>query len=322
MIVDRYRDDQATAWNAFVRNSRHGLFLFERGYMDYHRDRFTDHSLIVRDGPEIVALLPAHEQDRRLISHGGLSYGGLITGPEIKLPGVLHAFEAIMTYARDNAFESIDYKAIPSIYSAVPADEDRYALFLLGAKLTRRDVLSVVAREQPLPFQNRRERSIRRGIGAGITVVEEQSLAEFWALLGETLQERFGATPVHTLAEMELLRERFPRNIRLFSARGAAMLAGTLVFESGRVAHCQYIASSPEGRAAGALDVLFDHLLRRELAHKPYFDFGSSHEMAGRKVNQGLIDQKEGFGARSVACEQHRIDVSTFVPGTLTGALR
>ena len=97
-------------------------------------------------------------------------------------------------------------------------------------------------------------------------------------------------------------------------------LAGVVVYQSER-AHCQYIAASPDGRAMGALDLLFDHLLNDEYPDM-FFDFGSSHEGGGRTINRGLIEQKEGFGARSVVHEHYLIDLTTYRPGTLTGALR
>ena len=35
--IERYTDAQAGEWNAFVRSSKNGTFLFGRGYMDYLR---------------------------------------------------------------------------------------------------------------------------------------------------------------------------------------------------------------------------------------------------------------------------------------------
>ncbi|MDY3554279.1 GNAT family N-acetyltransferase [Gemmata sp. JC717] len=324
MIVTRYTPDDAPAWDAFVRASRNGTFLLCRGYMDYHRDRFADHSLLVRD-PEgaLAAVLPAHAAGDRLVSHGGLSYGGFVIGPGMKTPAMLGAFEAVAAYLRGQGFVTFDYKTIPHIYHRQPAEEDRYALFLTGAGLLRRDVLSVVPRGDRLPYQTRRARGIKKAQKAGAAVAEAGACGPYWELLAATLAERFGAEPVHTLAEIELLRARFPRNIRLFTAAaGGELLAGVLVYESERVAHCQYIAASPAGRACAALDLLFDHLLGTVYAEHPYFDFGGSHEDAGRAVNAGLIDQKEGFGARAVAHEQYRIDLTAVRPGALTGAAR
>ena len=34
-------------WDTFVQESKNGTFLFVRDYMDYHRDRFQDCSLLV-----------------------------------------------------------------------------------------------------------------------------------------------------------------------------------------------------------------------------------------------------------------------------------
>src|SRR4249919_1536085 len=79
--VERYRDADASEWNAFIAASRNGTFLFDRGYMDYHRDRFPDHSVLVRDTGELLAVLPAHASDNRIASHDGLSFGGLVIGP-------------------------------------------------------------------------------------------------------------------------------------------------------------------------------------------------------------------------------------------------
>ena len=82
--IVRYTPDRQAEWDAFVRSSRTGTFLIERGYMDYHAHRFPDCSLMFyRDG-KLVALLPAYwvESERTVYSHQGLTYGGLIVGDE------------------------------------------------------------------------------------------------------------------------------------------------------------------------------------------------------------------------------------------------
>jgi hypothetical protein len=238
------------------------------------------------------------------------------------LPTMLRVVEAVANDLANAGFRSWVYKTIPAVYHKHPAEEDRYALFLMNAATTRRDVLSVVPVGSRLPYQGRRDRGIKKARAAGVTVQEDSDVAGYWELLSETLSERFTAAPVHTLDEMTRLRERFPGNIRLFTARRASLLAGVVIYESDRVAHCQYIAASPDGRAVGALDLLFDHLLNVVYRDHPYFDFGSSHEAAGRAVNLGLIDQKEGFGARSVVHDHFEVDLTVPRPGPLTGARR
>ena len=44
--IRRYTEADKAAWDAFVAQSKNGTFLFFRDYMDYHRDRFDDHSLM------------------------------------------------------------------------------------------------------------------------------------------------------------------------------------------------------------------------------------------------------------------------------------
>lgn len=332
MIVERYRDTDVATWDAFVRASRNGTFLFERGYMDYHRDRFADHSLIVRDAEgNIIAVLPAHVEVvasgsavQGIASHKGLSYGGVLIGPAVKTPQFLRALEAILMNLRDTDFTTLDYKTIPHIYHRYPSEDDCYAMFLLDAELTRRDILSVVDRADRLPYQQRRIRGIKKARAASIRVQVETDFGAFWPLLSATLAERFRAEPVHSLEEIQLLRQRFSENIQLFTARSASgeLLAGVVLYVSARVAHAQYIAASPAGRDVCALDLLFDHLLNDESLKARYFDFGSSHEHARRVINTGLIDQKEGFGARSITHDHYRIDLTKIREGILTGALR
>lgn len=40
--VRRYDDSRAAEWDDFVEQAKNSTFLFCRGYMDYHRDRFSD----------------------------------------------------------------------------------------------------------------------------------------------------------------------------------------------------------------------------------------------------------------------------------------
>jgi hypothetical protein len=129
-------------------------------------------------------------------------------------------------------------------------------------------------------------------------------------MLSEHLEHRFGVAPVHSLAEIERLRRRFPDNIRLHVASlDHEMLAGTVVFESARVAHVQYVASGERGRDMGALDKLFLHLMEEIYGAKAFFDFGNSTDADGRILNRGLIEQKEGFGARAIAHDFYRLEL-------------
>lgn len=45
--IERYGPSYAAVWNDFVGRAKNSVFLFHRGFMDYHADRFADHSLLL-----------------------------------------------------------------------------------------------------------------------------------------------------------------------------------------------------------------------------------------------------------------------------------
>lgn len=301
LSVRNYHPSLRAAWDGFVRQSKNGTFLFERDYMDYHRDRFSDCSLLISRNAEILAVLPANRSGDKVYSHQGLTYGGFVTSTAMTTPSMIDAFAAVIDHLRLSGCRTLYYKTVPTIYHRLPAEEDRYALFLLNAELYRRDVLSVVPMTSRIALQLRRRRGAEKSARSGVLISRSDDWAGYWTLLSALLENRFGVAPLHTLAEIERLRGAFPANIALHVASLAGEpIAGAVIYESARVAHVQYIAASPRGRELGALDQLFVHLLDDTYAAKDFFDFGISNEDDGRTLNRGLIEQKEGFGARAV----------------------
>jgi hypothetical protein len=310
LVVGSYEQSLQQVWDTFVRASKNGTFLFLRDYMDYHRDRFSDHSLLVMDGSKLVALLPANRSDDDIHSHQGLTYGGLLTADSMTTPLMLDVFAAVLRHLREAGARRLFYKTTPTIYHRLPAEEDRYALFLADAALCRRDVLSVVPQGRPVTVQGRRRRGAAKAGRLGVTVGRSDDWAGYWALLADNLMSRHHVTPVHSLAEMEQFQAHFPNNIHLHLAhRENEILAGVVIYESAMVAHVQYVASSQNGRDIGALDRLFFFLLNGAYAEKPFFDFGISNEEQGRVLNRGLIEEKEGFGARAVVHDFYELEL-------------
>ncbi|MCA3259312.1 MAG: GNAT family N-acetyltransferase, partial [Rubrivivax sp.] len=145
LIVRPYAPEDRAAWDAFIARSKNGTFLFMRGFMDYHSERFVDASALVTDaGGRLLALFPANRSSVRITSHAGLSYGGMICDETMLAPLALDIFAAWFTHCRAQGAEEIVYKAVPPIYHRMPADEDRYALFYHGAALYRRDMTQTV----------------------------------------------------------------------------------------------------------------------------------------------------------------------------------
>lgn len=322
MQIERYTSDLRATWDEFVKRSKNGTFLFLRDYMEYHNDRFMDHSLLIWDSKgRLLGLLPANLDAATLVSHGGLTYGGFLADCYTKLPVMLEMFDTTLTYLKELGVLWLLYKTIPYIYHDVPAEEDRYALFLTQPRWVRSGALAVLDSRSRLPYQERRSRGVKKARAQGLTGSQCDDFETYWPILTELLRKVYQTRPVHTLEEIRALSHRFPENIKLFGCFDKSeMTAGVVIYESRRVARVQYVASTPAGQMSGALDLLFDHLLSEIYRDKEYFDFGTSEQDTGLRLDRGLIDQKEGFGARAVALDHYVIDLSKWQPGSLVKA--
>jgi hypothetical protein len=308
--VERYEPKHKNCWDDLVRRSKNGVFLFYRDYMEYHIDRFIDASLLFFEDDRLVALLPANQIDDTVVSHGGLTFGGVVCDALMTTYRMLGIFSALIDHLRAQGIKKLIYKPIPRMYHTLPAEEDLYALFLSNARLFLRDVSSVIARGQNAPSAEVRQMSLQKSKSFGIEVAQTSDFSEFMSIVAAGLKSRYGVLPVHTAAEMELLAGRFPENIKLFTARrGGKLLAGVVVYENSTVAHAQYISTTSKGRALGALDAVFDALLHEIYRDKPCFDFGKSTAGNGRSLNLGLIRNKESYGARATVYDFYELDL-------------
>ena len=150
ITIKQYMPEDEKNWNRFNAVAKNSLFMFDRNYMDYHKDRFADHSLLFYDDDKLAALLPMSEKDGVLTSHGGLTYGGFITGSTMKQHTMNDCFDALREYMSKEGFSELVYKAIPHIYHEQPAEEDRYALFLHDARQIKVEAATVVNLKKPL----------------------------------------------------------------------------------------------------------------------------------------------------------------------------
>lgn len=312
ITIVRYQSHDASRWDALVEGARNATFLLRRAYMDYHADRFADHSLLFFDERHnLIALLPANESGCDFHSHQGLTYGGFIVADRVRAVDVMQLFTLTVEYLREHGFERFHYKPVPTIYHRLPSQEDEYALWRLGASQEVCNLSSTALLHDGLQAEYCRRRQARLCGQQHFTVQSDAPLSSFWPILTANLRARFDAAPVHTLAEMQHLQEQFPDQIRCYlvlSPSGEA-LGGTVVYECGAVAHTQYSSATAEGRRAGALDFLYMTLLDQYARRGSfrYFDFGTSNEERGRVLNEGLIHQKEGFGARGVVYRTYLI---------------
>ncbi len=283
--------------------------------MEYHSDRFKDHSLLVFDAQTLVAVLPANISGAVLHSHQGLTYGGLVIGPNTKVADVIAMTYHLLRFLNASGVDKLSVKMIPPIYCDYFSDEWAYALFLVNAQLTRRDCLSVLDLRKPYTLTKTRRQGVRRGIKNGLTIREETDFTRFWnEILIPNMRARHDVAPVHSLSEIERLHQLFPHNIRQFNVYQAnQIVGGTTVFVTRNVLHPQYISGQSGKNELGTLDFLYHHLITEKFGEMPYFDFGISNESNGRKLNQGLVFWKESFGTATVTQDFYEVDTAGFM---------
>ena len=300
--ICRYTQNKQTEWDDFVKVSKNGTFLFLRSYMDYHSDRFQDHSLMFyNEKNKLIAVLPANGPSREgadsitsfssnslslsllsapapslrgraggeailFHSHQGLTYGGFVLSPEIHISEVGELFRLTVAYLKENGFCEWIYKQIPYIYHLIPSQEEDYWLWRYNATLKACNMMTAIdLGNSEIDITSSRKRTyFNKLTRQGYTVAIDDNIRNFWPILEDNLMERFCSRPVHSLSEIELLKQRFPDNIVCCTVKNpdGKTIAGTLLFITQQVVRTQYISASHEGKHTNALDYLMLSLIR------------------------------------------------------------
>jgi hypothetical protein len=299
--IARYSIEKKEEWNGLINRSKNGTFLFHRDYMDYHSDRFEDHSLLIYRKEKLEGVFVANEKAGVIYSHQGLTYGGLVYTSKLGTLELLEVFNLIIAHYKFFNIHKIIYKSIPFIYAQQPAQEDLYVLYKNEFKQIGCNISSTIYLQDKIPFIESRKSGVRKAKNENLKVKESSDFNLFWNILNLNLTVKYDTKAVHSLEEIVFLCGKFPANIKLYLVYdGNEPLAGTVLYITKKVVHTQYISASPEGKAKGALDLLFDFLINIEYPMYEYFDFGQSTEKMGEYLNENLIFQKEGFGGRGI----------------------
>jgi len=305
------------AWEQLAAESWNGTFLHSRRYMSYAEDEFVDASLVVegRKG-RIAGIFPAavHQTDPALIeSHEGISYGGLVHDGSLGGQQMLSALEAVADRYYHDGKRALRIKTVPHVYHRVPADDDLYALFRLGATRSRCHLASVIDVRNRPPPSKRRVRSLRKAERAGVRVERGAALLEpFWSVLTERLRSKHEARPFHTLPQMLRLQALFPEQIHCVAGTlEGRVVAGVVLFRTARVLHSQYIGSDDRGYETSALDLVLQACVDecRERGTR-YLSLGNSTLYGGTVFSESLYRFKAEFGAGGVVHESYDLALS------------
>lgn len=311
--IVKYEDKYESAWDQLVlKNSVNGTFLQTRRFFNYHpQGRFQDDSVLVMQGNNIVAVIPACNTEdngkRCFFSHKGSTFGGIVIDAKKYNISVLdELIPCLDQYLQAEGYESVILKCTSQLFSKRPMDLLDYYLFKNG--YGQYNELSFYVDVEKAPQEllslltSSRRRDYRYALKNNLEfrhLETDEEIADFYGILTKNL-EKFGTKPVHTLAELlEFRHSRFPEETDFYGVfYEGKMVAGTMLFYFGdKVLHTQYLAQDPEYAHLFLMNFLDFHLIQltREKGFRQ-FSFGISTEERGHILNKGLALFKEGFG--------------------------
>lgn len=306
----RYTKEKAPEWDQFIKEAWNGVFLFCRGFMDYHADRFTDHSLMAYSNGKLKAVLPANEKEGVLWSHQGLTYGGWTLGNRFSAIDLQELFEEMEIYAANHAIKRIEYKHKPFVFEKHANDADAWVLWNKGYELWRRDLSFYFDLKNHGGFARDKRYRFNKSARNNLRLDMQGDVHQYMELVNQNLGNKYQTSAVHTPEEVLLLQKRFPDHCQTISVyQEEHFLGGAWLFIDNDFIHTQYLHFNHEGRDLCAAEFLIGHLMEKFGATKRYLNFGTSTENNGQELNAGLASFKEGFGAAGFCHDFYRKDI-------------
>lgn len=298
--VVKYNPEYYDLWNSFVAQSVNGTFLFHRDFMEYHSDRFIDYSLLIFDKDKLVAILPANIKNNKIYSHQGLTYGGLII-ENISHEKYMIFFDNLKKYLSVKSFNDLFIKqmSVPYQREAEALEYDEHI-----EKQIIKEELNMQVNLNNFSISKSKLKHYRRSQKNNFLIVEDDDLNPFWnKILIPLLSEKYHTKPLHSLEEINYLKQKFPDNIKQYSLyyQGEIIAGITLFLNSKYIVKSQYGAASSLGKKLRAMDFLFIELIHKfKEFNYTYFDMGTAtDDNYPEGFNPGLMNQKEELGCRA-----------------------
>lgn len=302
-----YRND----WNKFLK-SADSSFLFLREFMEYHAHKFEDFSLLIFNQEDLIAICPAHKEDDILKSHWGLTYGGVIWKNGLSLDIVDKATNELLVFLRQKGFYHLQIKALPEFYMD-ELSQRQNQVFKAKAQINHQDRVFAIDYNQPLSIHKTKRKHYRKGHSVGFKIEASNDYKLFWnQVLIPRLKAKHGVEPVHSLSEIKLLGQQFPRNIIQYNiSLDDEILAGITIFDKGMVVKSQYGATTDKGEKLRALEYLFMHLIYKYKEEgRRFFSMGTiGDDRFPDGYNPGLKKQKEELGCRMYVQQFFTFDI-------------
>lgn len=312
--IEKYTHTMEERWDRFVLNdSINGTILQTRKFLNYHQQgRFVDNSLVVMNGSNIIAVIPANyiRESNEIISHQGSTYGGIVLAKNSNKINVLDSiFLCLDNYLNENKISRVTFNQTGTIYQRYPSKLLDYYYYLNGyvasAELGYYIDLKETSENVIDGFSSSRRRDYRYSLRNKFEFKElcdNKEIADFYHVLCDNYK-KFNTSPVHTLDEiMDLHQNRINGYIRFYGVYNEDVLvAGAMIFIfDNHVFHTQYLAVRQDSTNMFINEFLYTNLIfeaKKELFN--YISFGTAVLEHGKILNRSLAQYKEGYGTNT-----------------------
>ncbi|WP_338762343.1 hypothetical protein WAF17_17440 [Bernardetia sp. ABR2-2B] len=350
-IIKKFNfQEDKNSWDSFVKSNSEGHFFFQTDYLFYHKERFDDFSLMIYDRKkDLICVLPAcfevaekplaivgvstnDNNLQTLHSHKGLTFGGFVFKDKLSFLEKRKIVFAILEFLKNNDFEKLIVKPLPSYFQLNNEQDENIHRLLndtkIESKILRVEANSVIVlpqseiEYQQITYPNyskRKKRNLKKAYQSNLRIEKTELATDFWKILEDNLQLRHNLSPVHSVNEIQLLKNKFPTNILFSLAKDSTneTVACSVSFVYQSTVHVQYMAATKKGKEINALDFLINHLIENHIVHYDkiiktsptrnfeYLSLGVSelrNNTEGNNensINKGLFKWKEEFGAKT-----------------------
>lgn len=321
ITINKYESRELNEWDEFIDASNNGTIFQKQSFITYHIDRkFVDHSLIIKNNSNILAVFPAAIKNNVLYSHPGSSYGGFVIAQDVEFSVINDIILELDNYCINNSFKSIFLINSPSIYHK---ELDCSLDFLLqwnrfyqkelyishAVNMKKTTALSdLLAKRKRRYLNNNSEFNT-------LEFKESNEFDEFYRILLAS-KEKFKTTPTHSLKELVRLKKTFSDDMKLLlTIKKGGVIGGSLVFfANNKIALVFYNTIMEEFKNS---QIAMLQLYKCMEISKKYgyhsVDFGVSHTPEANDPlapKLSLIHFKEQFGAKGVLRVAYQKDYS------------
>ena len=236
ITIKKYVSKQSNQWDEFIDVSNNGTIFQKQSFINYHIDRkFIDHSLIIKNNNNVLAVLPAIIKNNVLYSHAGSSYGGLVLARGVEFSVLNDIILKLDDYCVKNKFKSIFLINSPCIYHK----ELDYSLdYLLQWNQFYQKELYIshavnIGQEADLSnlLAKRKRRYLNNDDELNALKFKESSEFDVFYRILLKSKEKFKSKPTHSLEELYQLKKIFPNEIKLLlTMKNDEVVGGSLIF--------------------------------------------------------------------------------------------